>query len=226
MRHRFAALHLLAGLTFAAALVACGSSGGGGGSGGGAGECPSAVDTTSADTFFETLACTHALKATNQSMPSDTTFKQGNTYDVVITADKKVKIPADTGEIAFDYANGGTYEDYAHEANAFLSGGGAQLIMQWDEADQSLLLVVTKGTASWKLDKNGGTGGNDTCAATDDPGGKACTGGDDCKIRCVCNNKSINQGVCLGTTCQGAAAGCDTICSGFGGWANMFCAAD
>lgn len=227
MRLRLTALHLLAGLTLAASLFACSSSGGGSGGsgGGGTGSCPGDVDTTSVDTFFTTLACTYALKATNQGSASDTTFTQGKSYDVVIGADKTVKVPTDGGEIVFDYAGGGTYEDYPHEANAFLSADGWNLILQWSKAEESLLLVVTQGMASWKLDAgSSSTGGGFMCTPTDDPGGKACTTGGECEITCVCSKSQPGIGQCSGT-CQSAADACNFICNVKGqGWTGMFCA--
>lgn len=227
MRRRLVVVRLLATLTLAVSLLACGSSGGGGGNGGGGGEgsCPGAVDTTSVDTFFETLACTYSLKATNQGAASDTTFVEGNGYEVVIGADKTVRIAADAGEIAFDYAAGGTYEDHAHEANAFLSAGGWQLIVQWEKASKTLVLVVTQGMASWKLDEAGPGGGGGTCDPTNDPAGKACTSGPDCEVSCVCGKGPVTSGSCSNNVCQSAAEACTFICNnGFDGWTNEFCA--
>ena len=230
MRLRVTALRLLAGLTLTASLFACGSSSGGSGGngGGGTGSCPGNVDTTSVDTFFTTLACTYPLKATNQGSASDTTFTQGKSYDVVIGADKTVKVPTDSGEIVFDYENGGTYEDYPHEANAFLSADGWQMILQWSKADASLVLIVTKGMTSWKLDAGSsstGSGGS-TCTPTDDPGGKACTDGSVCEITCVCDKSRPHIGQCSGT-CQSAADACNFICGVKGqGWTGMFCASE
>jgi hypothetical protein len=141
-------------------LVGCPSGEGAGEEGEGEegeGACPGDVDSSDVDAFFGSLACTYDYEADGERAIGDTTFVHDTAYAIVIDgADQTVTFPADAGDLVFDFAAGGTFEDFDNETNVGIPAGGRQLLLQWDKADESLVLLVSQGAnATWRFDEDG-----------------------------------------------------------------------